>query len=450
MPSLHFQRALTSAGWRSNVRVSLEGERIASVESGAPPAPDDERCGVGVPALGNLHSHTFQRAMAGLAEIRGAAADSFWTWREAMYRLALAMTPDDVEAVAAQAFVEMLEAGYAAVGEFHYLHRAEDGREYADPAEMALRVARAAKETGVGLTLMPVFYAHSGFGGAALRPEQRRFGHNLDSYARLVARCREALRGEASIGVAPHSLRAVTPEELAAVVALAEGGPIHLHIAEQVGEVEACLDWSGARPVRWLLDHAEVGSRWCLVHATHMDERETVELARSGATVGLCPITEANLGDGVFSARAFVEAGGRFGVGTDSNVAISLAGELRMLEYSQRLTLRARNVLAPGGGSTGRALFDMAAAGGAQALGRAAGRLEAGATADIVSLDAASPLIAGRDGDAILDTWIFGGAHGWVEAVWSGGRKVVSEGRHAMREPIASRFGAVLRRLAGV
>jgi formimidoylglutamate deiminase len=293
-----------------------------------------------------------------------------------------------------------------------------------------------------------VFYARSNFGGAAARPEQRRFISDLDGYARLVGRCREAVGQTAVVGVAPHSLRAATPEELAAVVALAEGAPIHIHVAEQQPEVEACLAWSGARPVRWLFDHAEVDARWCLIHATHMDPEETLSLARSGAVAGLCPITEANLGDGVFPTRAFLDAGGRFGIGTDSNVEIGLANELKMLEYAQRLSTRTRNVLATAGGSTGRALFDSAAAGGAQALGRVAGRLAAGASADIISINAASPLLAGREDDDILDTWIFGGARGLVEAVWSGGRKVVSEGRHIRREPIAARFADVLRRLA--
>jgi formiminoglutamate deiminase len=445
---LHFERALTPEGWRSDVRVAIAGAHIAAVTSGAAAAAGDERYGIGLPAIGNVHSHTFQRAMSGLAERRGSSADTFWTWRETMYAHALALTPDDVEAISAQAYVEMLEAGYGAVAEFHYLHHAENGAPYADIAEMALRVARAADETGIGLTLLPVFYARSDFGGAAARPEQRRFINDPDRYARLVARCREALGETTVIGVAPHSLRAATPEEVAAVVALADRAPIHIHVAEQQAEVDACVAWSGMRPVRWLFDHAEVDERWCLIHATHVDAEEALSLARSGAVAGLCPITEANLGDGVFPTPTFLDAGGRFGVGTDSNVEIGVANELRMLEYAQRLSRRARNVIAPLDGSTGRTLFDAAAAGGAQALGRASGRLAPGAYADIVSLAATSPRLAGRDGDALLDTWIFGGARDCVDAVWSGGRKVVSEGRHILREPIAARFGAVLRRLA--
>ena len=448
MSGLHFQKALTPEGWRTNVRLTLEGEHIVALDTDAPPSPGDERHALGLPAIGNLHSHAFQRAMAGLTETRGPSDDSFWTWRETMYRFALRMTPADVEAVAAQAYVEMLEAGYAAVAEFHYLHHAPNGDSYANPAEMSERIAAAASHAGIGLTLLPVFYAHSGFAGAPAKPEQRRFITDVESFARLHESCRAAIGQSGVLGVAPHSLRAATPNEIAAVVAIAGAAPIHIHIAEQIDEVEACVAWSGARPVRWLIDHAPVGENWCLVHATHIDVEETADLAKSGAVAGLCPITEANLGDGTFPAPAFSKAGGRFGVGTDSNVQIALAGELRQLEYSQRLARRSRNVSAPPGGSTGRALFETAAAGSAQALGRPNGRLTLGAVADILSLRASSPWLAGREDDAILDTWIFSAGRALVDCVWSGGVKVVADGCHRQREPISARFGESLRRLA--
>jgi formiminoglutamate deiminase len=366
-----------------------------------------------------------------------------------MYRLALAMTPEDVEAVAAQAYVEMLEAGFAAVAEFHYLHHAPDGSRYAAPAEMAHRILAAAREVGIGLTLLPVFYAHATFGGAPPRPEQRRFVTDIATFARLVDDCRRQTRGRANdqVGVAPHSLRAVADDEFAEVVALAAGGPIHIHVAEQVKEVEDCLAWSGARPVRWLLDHADVDRRWCLVHATHMDALETRDLARSGAVAGLCPVTEANLGDGVFNAPDYLSADGRFGVGTDSNVSIGAAAELRQLEYAQRLNARARNICAPLGGSAGRALADAALRGGAEALGRPSGSLAVGAAADILTLRAGHPTLAGKAGDQRLDAWIFSAGEALVDGVWSGGRKVVSDGRHALREPIAARFKAAMLKL---
>ncbi|SFK61471.1 formiminoglutamate deiminase [Mesorhizobium albiziae] len=433
--------ALLPEGWRSNVRISVRNGAISAVEPDQSAQADDERHAILLPGMPNLHSHAFQRGMAGLAELRGASADSFWSWREVMYRFALAMTPDQVEAVAAQLYVEMLEAGFSRVGEFHYLHHDRDGKPYADIAEMGQRIAAAATETGIGLTLLPVFYAHSTFGGAAPNDGQRRFINDVDGFARLLEGCRAAAsRVDGSVvGVAPHSLRAATPQELAAVVKMAGDAPVHIHVAEQTKEVDDCVAWSGQRPVEWLLSHAEVNSRWCLIHATHMNEAETREMAKSSAIAGLCPITEANLGDGTFPAPAFVGHGGRFGVGSDSNVLIGLPDELRQLEYSQRLAHRARNVLAVAGGSTGRALFDAALAGGVQALGSGTSQLEAGASADFVSLDATSPSLAGKFGDAILDAWIFANGCG-IDCAWVRGQKLVEGGRHRKRDAIAAKF----------
>ena len=448
MPVIHAAAALTPEGWRADARLTVEGGTIVAIETGAARQPDDEGCAILVPALSNLHSHAFQRGMAGLAERRGDQADTFWTWRETMYRFALAMSPDDVEAVAAELYVEMLEAGFAAVGEFHYLHNAPDGAPYAAPAEMAARIVAAAQATGIGLTLLPVFYAHATFDGAPPKPEQRRFITDVDGFARLLDDGRALMKEVGPVGVAPHSLRAATPAEIAAVVALAGDGPIHTHAAEQVKEVDDCLAWSGARPVEWLLDHVHVDARWCLVHATHMTDDETRRLARSGAVAGLCPITEASLGDGIFNAPLYLSEGGAFGVGSDSNVEIGVAAELKQLEYAQRLRDRARNVCARSAGSTGRALYERALAGGAQALGRRSGALKVGAAADLVSLRAGHPTLAGRSGDAILDAWIFAVGNPLVDCVWSGGRKVVADGRHFGRAPIAARYAAAMRRLA--
>ncbi|MET0596321.1 MAG: formimidoylglutamate deiminase [Mesorhizobium sp.] len=451
MTTLFAEQALLPDGWRRNVRLTVDGSRIAAVEPEAAAAQrGDERHAILLPGMANLHSHAFQRGMAGLAERRGPGPDTFWSWREVMYRFALTMTPDQAEAVAAQLYVEMLEAGFTRVGEFHYLHHDRDGRPYANLAEMAERIARAAAATGIGLTLLPVFYAHGNFGGAAPREGQRRFLSDVDGFARLL----EASRGLAArlpgtvVGVAPHSLRAVAPEALSAVAALAGDGPVHIHAAEQVKEVEDCLAWSGQRPVEWLLDHQDLGPRWCLIHATHMTPDETVRLAGTGAVAGLCPITEANLGDGIFPARAFVESGGAFGIGSDSNVLIGLSDELRQLEYAQRLNHRERNVLAPPGGSNGRALFAGALAGGARALGAGPAGLVAGAAADLVSLDASPVSLAGKRGDGLLDAWIFAGAT-QVDCVWAGGAKRVEGGRHRDREAVGRRFRAALEALSG-
>ncbi len=446
---IHATRALLPGGWHGGVRLAVEAGRLSRVETDVPARPGDARVAVALPGVPNVHSHAFQRGMAGLAEVRGTAADTFWTWRETMYRFALAMTPDQAEAVAAQLYVEMLESGYTRVGEFHYLHHDRDGAPYANPAEMAERIAAAAAETGIGLTLLPVFYAHATFGGAPPTAGQRRFICDIDGFASLLAASRQALRGLPGtvMGVAPHSLRAVTPEELAAVCALAPDGPIHLHAAEQTREVDDCLAWSGVRPVAWLLDHADVDSRWCLIHATHMSDDEVRGLAASGAVAGLCPITEANLGDGTFPGPLFAGAGGRVGIGSDSNVSIGPAEELRQFEYAQRLAKRERNVMARAGGSTGRALFDAAVAGGAQALGIPSAGLAVGAPADVVALDQDSPVFVARTDDALLDAWIFAGGRASVDRVWVAGRLRVEGGRHRDGPAIAARFKAALREL---
>jgi formiminoglutamate deiminase len=445
MPVLFARAALCPEGWRKDVRLTIEHGRIAAVEPQAPAEAGDETHDVLLPGMPNLHSHAFQRGMAGLAETRGPQADSFWSWREVMYRHALALTPDAVEAIAAQLYVEMLEAGFTRVGEFHYLHHDHDGRFYEDIGEMAARICAAAAETGLGLTLLPVMYARSGFGGAAPAPNQRRFINTIDSFAALLDSAeRHAARLEhAVVGVAPHSLRAVTPDELDRAVRLRPSAPLHIHVAEQVREVEDCLAWSGQRPVEWLLAHQPLDARWCLIHATHMTAGETAAMAAAGAVAGLCPVTEANLGDGVFNGAAFLEAGGAFGVGSDSNVLIGVGDELRQLEYSQRLRDRARNVLAPVGGSTGRRLFDGALAGGAQALGAGPSALAVGARADLVALDMDDPALAGRDEDSLLDAWIFASRRG-ARCVWVGGRKLVVEGRHIARDRIAARFRAAV------
>lgn len=446
MPSLHIRRALLPEGWMSDVRVSLVGARIGTIETGVPAGPDDERHAIALPGMPNLHSHAFQRGMAGLAERRGPATDSFWTWREEMYRFLRVLDPDDAAAIAAQAYAEMLESGFTRVGEFHYLHHDIDGRPYGDLAAMASAIASAAADTGIGLTLLPCFYAHGGFGGAAPNEGQRRFICDLDKFSRLVESSRAAIASQAgaNLGIAPHSLRAVTPEELSRLLELHREGPIHIHASEQVKEVEDCVAWSGRRPVEWLLERG-ADARWCLIHSTHMTDDETSRLAATGAVAGLCPITEANLGDGLFNGDTFRDADGRLGVGTDSNVLISAAGELRQLEYAQRLRLRLRNVFARNAGaSTGRYLLDKAVGGGAQALGLPASGIALGALADIVTLDPAHPALVERNADALIDGWIFAAATSPVDCVWSLGRKVVSGGRHVAAAIIKRRFAATI------
>ncbi|GMG85330.1 formimidoylglutamate deiminase [Paralimibaculum aggregatum] len=442
-------RALLPEGWAGPVRLTLAGGRIAALGAAAAPGPGDTAAEILVPSPGNLHSHAFQRAMAGLTERRGTGTDSFWTWRELMYRFLGRITPEQVEAIAAQLYVEMLEAGFARVGEFHYLHHGPDGAEYAMPGEMGRRIAAAAEATGIGLTLLPVLYMQGGADGRALAGGQRRFGCDPAGFARLLEDLAAALQGAPEdwrLGVAPHSLRAVPPAALAEAVALRPEAPVHMHIAEQVAEVAEIEAAHGARPVEWALENLGLDARWCLIHATQMTPAETDGLAASGAVAGLCPITEANLGDGIFDGARFLAAGGAFGVGSDSNIRIGLAEELRQLEHSQRLRDRARAVLAEPGGSVGRRLYEGAARGSARALGQPqGGRIAPGAPADLVALDASALCLAAREGDALLDGWIFAGDdRAVVREVWSAGRHVVQAGHHLAREAVAARYRRAL------
>ncbi len=452
MPSsFFFDSALLPTGWAENVRVRIRDGVIEQVTVGTPPAAGDYREALAVPGLPNVHSHAFQRAMAGLTETRGLeGTDNFWSWREVMYRFLARLDADDVEAIAAYAYAEMLAAGFTSVAEFHYLHRAPDGTHYRNPAELALRHVAAADATGIGQTLLPVFYATSDFGGVPPTAGQRRFITDLDTFARVVDEVRMQTNGTSGrhFGIAPHSLRAVTPDQLGSLERLHPEAPFHIHAAEQAKEVERCLEWSGLRPVEWLLRNAGVDRRWCLVHATHLTPAETVELAKSGAVAGLCPITEANLGDGIFPAPAYLQAEGRFGIGTDSNVSLDAAGELRQLEYAQRLHTRNRNVLAsheyP---STARRIFASALSGGAQALGQRVGAIAAGFRADWLVLDRAHPDLDSRSGDAILDTWIFSCGRSVIHKVIAGGKVVAENGRHLGQDRVESRYRRVLSRL---
>jgi formimidoylglutamate deiminase len=454
MMTLWFEAALLPQGWASQVRIAASAGRIESILTDVPPAARDERHAIALPGVPNLHSHAFQRGLAGLTERRGAQSDSFWSWRELMYQFVERMDPEDLEAIATLAYAEMLEAGFTRVGEFHYLHHDRDGAAFADPGELAARIAAAAASTGIALTLLPVFYAHASFGGAAPAPRQRRFITDPERYAHILEASRPAVRElpGSVVGVAPHSLRAVTPPQLAAVVELARAAPVHIHIAEQLKEVEDCLAWSGRRPIEWLLEHAPVDERWCLVHATHATTAELAGIAARGAVAGLCPMTEASLGDGIFPARDFCEYQGRFGIGSDSNVRLDAAEELRLLEYAQRLEHRARNVLAAGGGaSTGRTLFDAALAGGTQALLKRAAATESGLVAggwlDLVTLRGDDPALVARREDEILDSWIFCGGRAAIDCVWRAGEKLVTDGRHRDREAIRARYARALRRL---
>lgn len=456
MTILACEHAFIEGAWQRDVRLGIGADgRISSLETESHPQPGDMvlQDQALLPALSNLHSHAFQRAMAGMTESRGPTADSFWTWRELMYRFLDVLTPEDVEAIAALAQMEMLEAGFAAVAEFHYIHHDRGGRAYANPAEMSEAIFRAAETTGIGLTHLPVLYTYGGAGAKPLSIAQARFGHDLDGFLALQQALDGAMRGRPAdwrLGAAPHSLRATTPDQLTALKAALPDRPLHIHIAEQVREVEEIQGWLGARPVDFLLNTIGVDAHWCLVHATQMTQAETRALAQSGAVAGLCPVTEANLGDGIFPGPDYRAAGGRYGIGTDSNVNIAVAEELRLLEYGQRLRDKARSVLADGGHSTGEILYREALAGGAQALGRDSGGIAIGRLADLVTLDLSHPALCGLSSGQFLDGWIFAGNTALVRQVWSAGREVVREGRHRSRDIILSQYRNCRARLAAL
>jgi len=448
---LFFANALLPSGWARDVIFTIENGTITAVAVNSSSTDAEIISGVALPGLPNLHSHAFQRGMAGLTEIRGATQDSFWTWRQLMYRFIDTLTPDDVEAIASFAYAEMLEGGFTSVAEFHYLHHDETGAPYSDLAEMAVRIAAAAGETGIGLTLLPSFYNFSGFGGATAIHGQRRFINDPARFLALLEKSRAAIAhlDDAAIGIAPHSLRAITPDTLNEVLKAVPDGPIHIHVAEQTKEVEDCVAWSGQRPVAWLLDHMPVDRRWVLIHATHMTAEETAGVAKAGAVIGLCPLTEASLGDGIFEGPRFIDGGGVFGVGSDSNIEITAPGELKQLEYSQRLAYRVRNAVARHEGeSTGRALYEHALAGGAQASGRNIGALAVGKRADIVVLDSDHPDLCAMSGDCWLDAATFVAGKLAISDVFVGGKQVVSNGRHIKRASITERYRRVVQRLA--
>ncbi len=438
------------AGWARDAEFSIDarGQLRAAAAAARGESPRLGRWLL--PGIPNLHSHAFQRAMAGLTERQTHPQDSFWTWRELMYAFAARLTPEALRDIAAMLYAEMLEAGYTSVCEFHYLHHAPDGRAYADPAQMSLALIEAARETGIGLTLLPTLYMTGGFDGRALGPRQQRFGHDVDAYLRLVDRLRTLESDTLRVGLCFHSLRAV-PEDAMRAVLDATGRtpmPIHLHIAEQLGEVQDSLAIRNARPVEWLLERFAIDERWTLVHATHLSDTEVPALARSGATVAICTTTEANLGDGFFPLRSYLDAGGQWGVGSDSHISVSPIEELRWLEYGQRLVTKRRNIAVQSGNtSTGESLLTAAWRSGAQATGRSIGMLDEAARADFVVLDENAPELACASVDNLVDRWIFSGNRNLVRDVYVGGKRVVSQGRHLQREAIETRYRAALEEL---
>ena len=460
MTTLHLESALLPDGWANNVSVTVNSDgTIGHISKGSDPQGSQVIPGAALPGMPNLHSHAFQRAMAGLGEISGPARDtgepdSFWTWRQNMYGFLHSLTPDHIEAIAFKLYVDMLKAGYTSVAEFHYVHHNPDGTPYDDRAETSRRTLAAARNAGIGITHLPVLYNHGGFGGLAPTDGQRRFLNNADEFMQIVSALHadSADDPQACVGIAPHSLRAVTPELLSDVIGTLNGfdtkAPIHIHIAEQTKEVDDCLAWSGQRPVEWLLDHQTVDDRWCLIHATHMTDGETDAMAKSGAVAGLCPATEANLGDGIFSAARFAAQGGIWGIGSDSHISVNVKEELRWLEYGQRLIHRQRTMLAGGAEcSTGRALYESALKGGTRACARPIGAIEEGRRADLFVLNTEKMPLAGLSGDALLDAWLFACDTNPISDVFVGGKQVISDGFHVREDKAEAGMRAVMESL---
>ena len=450
MSTLHFSQVLLPTGWADNVRISIDAMgTISDIETDVSGASQ----GCLLPGMANLHSHAHQRAMAGLAERAGNSDDSFWTWRKIMYQLLQTIEPEHLHAIASQLYVEMLKSGYTRVAEFQYLHHQPNGQHYANIAEMSLQTLQAARDTGLGITNLPVHYQFGGFGELPLSPQQQRFANDPELFLNIVDELKKASANNDNVvtGIAAHSLRAVGKQGLCTVLESLQKEsalPIHIHIAEQIKEVDDCFSWSELRPVEYLLSNFDVDKNWCLIHATHMTEGETHAVAKSGAVVGICPATEGNLGDGFFNAVEYLKHNGAFGIGSDSHISVSPTEELRWFEYGQRLVHRSRNVLAGGyEQSTGRTLFDKAAAGGAQACGHNSGAVAVGKRADFVVLDTNHPLLCERSGDEILDSWIFSGNNNVVRDVYVGGQHVIQNGHHAQEGVIADRFKSTLKKL---
>lgn len=459
MTTIFAPTALLPEGWADNVLIEIDKDGwivgVDSFKSDISGGDAEIMTGILIPGMSNVHSHAFQRAMAGMAERSGGKKDNFWGWRDTMYRFLSKIGPDEMEPLAAQLYVEMLKAGYTTVGEFHYVHHQGDGSPYGERSIMSRQIIKAALETGIAITHMPTLYAYGGCGGAPAKIGQKRFLNDVPALMRII----EEIYGEyrttpqVSVGFSPHSLRAVSAEMLREGVEafrrLIPDAPVHMHAAEQAGEVEECLAWSGKRPVEWLLENMGIDEKWCLIHCTHMTEAETRALAAAGVTAGLCPTTEANLGDGIFPLLTYFESGGRFAIGSDSHISISVVEELRWMEYIQRLTHRQRTLIQDHDiPSVGGMLYDRALAGGAKAMGRKTGRIETGYRADFVVLDNELPFMEGKLRDHALDAAIFASNENPVKHVMAGGRWVVRDKQHKREEQILKNFRDVMRKIS--
>ncbi len=445
MKSIIFSKALLTNGWADNVLLNINNqgriEEIIKDYKGS----GHVVAGYALPGMNNVHSHAFQRAMAGLAEYSTSENDSFWTWRDIMYRFAEKITSSDLQTIAAQLYLEMLKAGYVSVTEFHYLHNGIEGRD-----AMSEAIFSASKKVNIGLCHLPVLYMNSGFGGLPLNENQRRFGYDVDDYLVFLEKLSQQIEGNNQhLGMAFHSLRAVPADALKNCLQNNPlSGPVHIHIAEQSQEVDDCVKWSGKRPVEWLYDHVDVDEHWCLIHATHLNENEVSLIAGSGAVVGLCPTTEANLGDGLFPLNDFLQQDGKIAIGSDSHISVSVIEELRLLEYGQRLHHQRRNIAVSDQDiHTGTNLYLRNLEGGSKASGFDNGSLEAGKRADIIVLDETSPTLIGTPDRNLIDRFIFSGNVNPIKNVWVAGEMVINDYKHANECEITQNFSKTMTRL---
>jgi formimidoylglutamate deiminase len=452
------ERLFTGTEWLTNAYIQVDSDgNIVSISQTSDQSTVINLSGAVVPGMVNLHSHAFQRSIAGLSEYRGNPQDSFWSWRDIMYRFVEQFSADDFHVIASQLYIEMLKSGYTSCVEFHYTHHQADGSHYDEVAELSIQVMEAAQKVGIRQTHCPVFYAWSGFGEQPPNQGQKRFINSIQSYQAIVDAVVEksATSETLSFGIAPHSLRAANQEQISKIIQHLDRhddqAPIHIHISEQVKEVEDCINHYGQRPVEWLYSQFDVNQRWCLVHATHLTDGETQQIATSGAVAGLCITTEANLGDGIFPIQSYLANGGVWGIGSDSHISVSPVEELRWLEYQNRLLSKQRAVLASEQTKhIGTNLYTQALKGGAQALGQSVGAIEAGKKADWLVLDTQSPLLVGLDSKFIIDAWIFSGNQNVVKDVFVNGECVISNYQHAQQDQVEKRYRSLMRRLLSV
>lgn len=448
--SLYARQALLPTGWTSQVRLHWDDTGyFTRIETGVEPNPHERQHGFVSAGMTNLHSHAFQRAMAGMTEIAGEGPDSFWTWRDLMYRYALAISPEQMQAIAAQLYSECLRHGYTSVCEFHYVHRAPNGEFYADVAETAKQVIAAAQSTGMGITMLPVLYSYADFKQQPLRADQRRFNTNVEQILTIIQALEDQRNGQTEVGVAPHSLRAASTDQIRDLVhAIPAGRPVHIHIAEQMREVNACLAATGKRPVELLFDTQTVDERWCLVHATHLTQQEVASMAASKSVAGICTSTEGNLGDGFFELPDYIAASGRFGIGTDSHASQSVVEEIRWLEYGQRLKQQGRNIASvKGQRRVADFLWQQCLLGGAQASGRRVGQLQSTYRADFIILDDQHPNLQNLDVVDVLSSVVFTGNDNLVRDVYVGGQQVVASGRHRDQTQINANYARCMQQL---